>query len=236
MPDANKNIASLNDTDDPPAIQPAKEKRLLNPIDRISEILFGLIMALTFTCTISVAEADRSEVRDMLIAAIGCNIAWGIVDAVMFILTNLAEKGHDKSILMFVKTTKQSEKARQLIAETLPPVVASVLETQQLEDIRKALYKIPEPGLKTRVTMKEMKMAIAIFLLVILSTIPVALPFAFINDVKSGLRVSNLVAIVLMFISGWLLAKYGGYNKWLMGFTMTLLGVILVGVTIALGG
>ena len=140
MPDANKNIASLNDTDDPPAIQPAKEKRLLNPVDRISEILFGLIMALTFTCTISVAEADRSEVRDMLIAAIGCNIAWGIVDAVMFILTNLAEKGHGKSILMFVKKTKQSEKARQLIAETLPPVVASVLETQQLEDIRKALY------------------------------------------------------------------------------------------------
>ena len=84
--------------------------------------------------------------------------------------------------------------------------------------------------------MTEMKMAIAIFLLVFLSTIPVALPFAFINDVKSGLRVSNLVAIVLMFISGWLLAKYGGYNKWLMGFTMTLLGVILVGITIALGG
>ena len=127
----------------------------------------------------------------MLIAAIGCNIAWGIVDAVMFILTNLAEKGHGKSILMFVKKTKQSEKARQLIADALPPVVASVLETQQLEDIRKALYKIAEPGLKIRITMKEMKMAIAIFLLVFLSTIPVALPFAFINDVKSGNRTFN---------------------------------------------
>jgi hypothetical protein len=55
--------------------EPSIEKRLLDPVERISEIIFGLIMALTFTCTISVAQADRTEVRELLIAAIGCNIA-----------------------------------------------------------------------------------------------------------------------------------------------------------------
>ena len=69
--------------------EPKTNKRLLNPIDRISEILFGLIMALTFTCTISVFEADKAVVKDMLIGAIGCNIAWGLVDAVMYSLLHL---------------------------------------------------------------------------------------------------------------------------------------------------
>jgi VIT1/CCC1 family predicted Fe2+/Mn2+ transporter len=84
--------------------------------------------------------------------------------------------------------------------------------------------------------MKDVKIAVGIFLLVFLSTFPVAIPFAFIQNVQQALRISNLVAIILMFICGWLLARYGGYNKFLMGFTMTLLGIILVAITIVLGG
>jgi hypothetical protein len=33
--------------------------RILEPVERLSEILFGLIMALTITCAVSVATADR---------------------------------------------------------------------------------------------------------------------------------------------------------------------------------
>jgi VIT family len=230
MPESNK----IKDDDLLP--KPAVEKRLLNPVDRISEVLFGLIMALTFTCTISVAEADRTEVRDMLIGAIGCNIAWGLVDAVMFILTMLAEKGHGRTILNFVRKTSKEEKAREFIADALPPIVTSVLQKEDLENMRKALLKIPESNLKIRITMKDIKIALGIFLLVFLSTFPVAIPFAFIHKVQLALRISNLIAIVFMFICGWLLARYGGYNKLLMGFIMTLLGVILVAITIALGG
>ena len=58
---------------------------MLSPVERHGEILFGLIMALSFTCTLSVAESGRAEVRTMLFAALGCNLAWGIVDAVMYL-------------------------------------------------------------------------------------------------------------------------------------------------------
>jgi hypothetical protein len=222
--------------DDHEPLEPRKSKRILNPVDRISEILFGLIMALTFTCTISIAEAGRTEVRDMLIGAIGCNLAWGLVDAVMFILTGLAERGRGKIILNYVRKTTNVENANDFISEALPPIVSSVLERKNLDDIRKALLKIPQSDLRVKVTFTDIKMATGIFLLVFLSTIPVAIPFAFIPDVQRALRISNLVAIVLMFVSGWLLAKYGGYNKWLMGFFMIFLGIVLVGLTIALGG
>ena len=62
---------------------PAKSFRHpLEPMERISEVLFGLIMVLTYTCSFSVAGAGREEVRTMLIGALGCNLAWGLIDAV----------------------------------------------------------------------------------------------------------------------------------------------------------
>jgi hypothetical protein len=53
-----------------------RTRRVLAPIDRVSEVLFGLIMVLTFTGSLSVAEAGRDDVRTMLIGALGCNLAW----------------------------------------------------------------------------------------------------------------------------------------------------------------
>ena len=67
--------------------------RVLDPVDRLSEILFGLIMVLTFTGSISVATADRAETKAVLIGAIGCNIAWGIIDAIMYLMACLNERG-----------------------------------------------------------------------------------------------------------------------------------------------
>ena len=62
------------------------QRRLLDPVDRASEVLFGLIMVLTFTVTLNAAEAGRPDVRAMLIGALGCNFAWGVIDAVMFLM------------------------------------------------------------------------------------------------------------------------------------------------------
>jgi hypothetical protein len=57
-------------------------KRHLEPADRIGETLFGLIMALGFTGAVCLG-IDEATSRELLIAILGCNIAWGIVDGVM---------------------------------------------------------------------------------------------------------------------------------------------------------
>jgi VIT1/CCC1 family predicted Fe2+/Mn2+ transporter len=66
--------------------------RVLDPLERASEILFGVIMVLTFTGSISVAEGGAAETRELLIGAIACNLAWGIVDGVMYVLATLTER------------------------------------------------------------------------------------------------------------------------------------------------
>ena len=69
--------------------EPVREP-LLSPVDRVSEMLFGLFMALTFVGAVSVAESGQDEIRKMFAAALGCNLAWGLVDAVMYLVRKVA--------------------------------------------------------------------------------------------------------------------------------------------------
>src|SRR5262245_48811005 len=213
-----------------------KGRRLLNPTDRAAEILFGLIMTLTFTSTIGIAKTGHAEIKELLIAALSCNLAWGLVDAIMHLIGVLAEESRIKTIIDFVRSTTKTEKAKQFIADSLPPVIASVTTDEELEKIRNKLVGLPDSVSTVQLTSHDFKNAIAIFLLVFVSTFPVVIPFLFIKDTQVALRVSNLVAIALMFLCGWSVAKYVGSNKWAMSISLTLIGIILVLITVVLGG
>src|SRR5262245_9541418 len=107
-------------------------KRLLDTHARISEVLFGLIMVLTFTGSLSVAEAGREDIRTMLIGALGCNLAWGIIDGVLYLMGCLAEKGRNLKTYRAVRATSDAQKAQRLIAGALPWLIASVLQPAEL--------------------------------------------------------------------------------------------------------
>ena len=95
-------------------------KRVLDPPERVSEILFGLIMVLTYTCSISVVKAGRAEVRHMLFGALGCNVAWGIIDGVFYLMSCLSEKGHNLATLRALRHISDPQKARRIIGGALP--------------------------------------------------------------------------------------------------------------------
>src|SRR6266576_630260 len=120
-------------------------RRVLEPIDRVSEVLFGLIMVLTFTGSLSIAEAGRSEVRTMLIGALGCNLAWGIIDGVLYLMGCLAEKGRGLLTFRAVRKATDPSASQRLIADALPPVVGSVLKPVELESLYQRLKQLPEP-------------------------------------------------------------------------------------------
>ena len=110
--------------------------QVLEPSERVAEILFGLIMALTVTGATSVVTADRTQIRTMLIAALGCNIAWGIIDAGMYVMARLAERGSNAWLLREVRRTVDRESANRIIADALPPLLASISQPPQLDWIR----------------------------------------------------------------------------------------------------
>ena len=163
-------------------------KRVLEPHERIAEVLFGLIMVLTFTGSLSVAEADRADVRTMLIGALGCNIAWGIIDGVLYLM------GRGLMIFRAVRNATDPQRAQRLLADALPSVVASVLQPEELEAIRQRLTQLPEPPDREHLSKAAWLGAAGVFLLVFLSTFPVVIPFIFMQDVRLALRLSDGIA------------------------------------------
>jgi hypothetical protein len=211
-------------------------KRVLEPSERIAEVLFGLIMVLTFTGSLSVAEADRAEVRTMLIGALGCNTVWGIIDGVLYLMGSLAERGRNLKIFRAVRNAANSQQGQLLIADALPSVVASVLQSAELEAIYKRLQQLPEMPDRTHLRKGDWLGAIGIFLLVFLSTFPVVIPFFFMQNAGLALRLSDGIAIGMLFLTGYAYGMCIERRPWLMGISMVILGCVLVGLTIALGG
>jgi hypothetical protein len=216
---------------------PSKEPphRILDPMDRISEVLFGLIMALTFTCTLSVATATRIDVRTMLLSALGCNLAWGIIDGGVYLLARLNQRGRAIMSWRALRGVADVGTAHRIVADALPPAVASVLAPAQLESIRQQLHQLPEPA-RPRLTRSDWLGALGICLLSFLSTFPVVIPFLLIGDTRLALRVSNAVAISMLFFCGFAFGRCAGFHPAAMGLSMVALGSALVGVAIALGG
>jgi hypothetical protein len=210
--------------------------RVLDPIDRNSEILFGLFMVLTFTGTLSVTSAGENDVRTMLLAALGCNIAWGFVDGVMYVIRNLVARGRQAAVGAAIRASRDPAVAHRLIADEFGPL-SGALTAQELENIRQwVVGRAPAVPHATRPTAQDLKGAVAVFLLVFASTVPVVLPFVFTSNLQIAMRVSGAIAIALMYRCGYSMGAHAGMPPWRSGIFMVLVGVGVEAIVIALGG
>jgi hypothetical protein len=202
----------------------------------MSEVLFGLIMVLTSTSTLSVATAGRAEIGTMIIGALGCNLAWGIIDAALYLLACLDERGRNLQMLRAVRGARDAEQARHAMANELPEPLASVLSPSDADSLRQRLLLLPEPQLRPSLTKDDVLRAAGICLWVFASTFPVVVPFLVLDSVQPALRLSNAVAITMLFGCGYAFARWTGLRPWLTGLVMVATGCAMVGVAIALGG
>ena len=210
-------------------------KRLLDPIERSSEVLFGLIMVLTFTGSFRVSGGDHDDVNRMLLGALGCNLAWGIIDGIFYLLATLSQRGHNLALLREVQNSSP-ERGRQILGAAMSDDLSAVLTDIEVESIRSRMKEVPEAAKHPKLRRSDYLAALGVCLLVFLSTFPVVLPFLFMRHPMRALRVSNLIAVVMLFFVGWTYGKYAGYGPWKVGVVMVLAGLCMVGLTIAMGG
>ena len=212
-----------------------ERERLLDPVDRISEILFGLIMAVTIVGSISIATAGAAEVRTVAVAALGCNIAWGLVDAVMYVVRTATERSRYRALGRRIRG-EDTATAHRLIAHAVPEHLTALAAPEAVEDLRKRLVATPPPhGALLRP--RDVLEAAAIFALVVLATLPVVAPFVLTDNVARALLASQVVTIVMLFILGIALGRYAGYPRpVLTGVVMAVFGALLIVAVKALGG
>jgi hypothetical protein len=208
---------------------------LLNPVERSAEVLFGLIMAVTILGSLSIAHAGSTEVHTAAAAALGCNIAWGLVDAVMYLVRTLTERARVRHLARRVIAADVAA-AHRLMRRVLPADVLTITGQEEIEGMRRKLltHEIPDGAVLGR---RDYLAAVGVFALVVLATFPVAVPFLLAADYATGMRLSGAITLVMLFIAGVVLGCYAGYQRpGLTGALMVLLGAVLIVVVKMLGG
>ena len=212
----------------------------IDPATALGEVLFGLVMTLTFTLTagIIIESEGRTAARELLVAVIGCNIAWGIIDAALYMAGELLDRGRLRKLGFAIRMAPNAPVATQLVAEELTPLLGEVLapaDSQSLyariaENVRQRSQQA------VRVTREDWLGALMSFLLVVISSLPAALPFLIFDNARFALRISNAVLVVGLFLSGYWWSKYTlGRPLW-VGLSFLGVGMALVLTAIALGG
>jgi VIT1/CCC1 family predicted Fe2+/Mn2+ transporter len=211
-----------------------KRKTVLDPVARVSEVVFGVLMALSFTGSLSVATAGQEQVRTMMLTALGCNLAWGLTDAVMYLVGTVAERQRKTALLRRLAGMKDAGEAHRLIADELPERLAAGAGPASLEAMRQLL--LAAPIARVRLGSDDCAAALGVFVLVVLATLPVVIPFVFLRETALALRVSNGLAVATLFVGGWILGRHAEGSPWRFGLAMAAIGAALVAAIIALGG
>jgi hypothetical protein len=214
----------------------AAREPVLSPVDRVSELLFGLFMALTFVGAMSATDAGQGQVRSMFVAALGCNLAWGLVDAVMYLVRTVTDRGRLLTLVRSVRAAPDAESGRRLIERSLPRVAAGLLSATEIEAARGRIVALTSLPARPKLNRGDVLAALAIFLIVVAATFPVVLPFVLIQDVGTAKNVSRAIALAMLFLGGLALGRYAGYGSWKVGFMLVGLGTGLVVAINALGG
>jgi hypothetical protein len=214
--------------------------RYLDPASRVGEVLFGLIMVLTVTLTAGLTVTDGPEgVRQLLVAAIGCNIAWGIIDAVMYIMDCVTVRTGKLRLIEAVQRASNAPETLERLQNEIEPELQELIDPEAGEALSRSVLKhISEGKIVARKTLTKDDLlgALACFWLVFISCLPAALPFLIFSRPHLALRVSNFLLIALLFFVGQKWAQYAGTNRLAAGSLMVAIGLALVGVAILLGG
>lgn len=208
----------------------------LDVVERVSEMCFGLLMALTFVGAVSTVGPDHETPSTMWRAALGCNLAWGLADAMMYLLNVLTSRGHRLTLALDMKKAPDEAHGIGLVRNALPPLIEILMTDADLEPLRsKLVNQEPLPD-RPRLYFIDLLRAARIFFIVVLSTFPVVLPFMLLDDVPKALFISRVLSLAMLFIGGFVLGRYAGLGAWRAGFGMTVIGVCLTMAIIALGG
>ncbi len=219
----------------PPVTATTRAPRVLDAQERIAEILFGLIMALSFTGALEIATAQHADVHTAVVGALGCNVAWGIIDGVMFLVSQLVYRGREVTTWRNFAKAADDPSRRAALADEVP---AAVVDTLTGDDLARLQSHATEQvrNVRVRLRVADVLGALLVCVLVVAATFPVVLPYWWVHDAAIARRISNGIAIVMLYVAGVILGRFGGGHGHWLGLVMVVIGVLLVGVTLALGG
>jgi VIT1/CCC1 family predicted Fe2+/Mn2+ transporter len=212
--------------------------RYLDPDESLGELLFGLIMALTVTLGVHLlSPEDLSRPQDLAVALVGCNVAWGIIDAALYLLGSVFARNQRVHFMRKLHTLPEASALRAIREEYGLDDAHLAIEQDLATFYRAALDVLRHAKVeRARLRGKDWLAALMIVFLVTVTAVPGAVPILLVDEPGLALRLANLLQIGLLFAVGYHWARYSGANPWRTGAAIVGFGVALVGISIALGG
>ena len=155
----------------------------------------------------------------------------------MYLVRTVTERTRHRTLLARLRSgadAAEGQSARR--ADAAAAGLAAAAGTEGLEALRRRLIEVPALPRGPRLGSDDFKGALGVFILVVLATFPLVVPFMLLDRTALAVRVSNLVAVAMLFIAGWILARYAGGTPWRGGPAMAATGTVLLAAIIALGG
>jgi len=214
--------------------------RYLDPGDALGEALFGLIMALTFSVGARlVTSGGEPDARALIWSAIGCNVAWGVIDATLFVFGGLFHRSQRARFFRALRRARSEEEALAAIQEEFAlddePLTVVREDHVRLHRSILALSAHAAPA-RVRLRRQDLVAALLVFALVAFTGLPGVIPFLVLDDFHRALDLANIVLVSLLFLVGFWWGHYTDVRPWTVGLTVLLLGLSMVLVAIALGG
>ncbi|HSB83548.1 MAG TPA: VIT1/CCC1 transporter family protein [Nitrosarchaeum sp.] len=210
--------------------------------DRLVEMMCGLIMVLVMIgyLRLSLMGGEDIEMKNTLILVpLGCNAAWGIIDGIMYVLTNLIGRGKIYKLSSSIQCTKDQTDARISIEDDLSSTIVGSLKKEDKEKIYDEILKrvdhttIQKPEW---VTKEDLLVVLFTFLIVFSISLPLIIPFMIFDDLILAIHISHIIGLVMLFFIGYLWGKYASRNKIRSAIAMMIIGGVIVGITMVLGG
>ena len=211
----------------------------LEPEEILAEVVAGLIMVLTFTLIASLlSQGGDNGPRAFVIAAAGCNIAWGVIDAALYLLGCKTVRSYRRLFLRKVQRAPDQNAAQEIVRREWEPILAQAAPEEDRERLYSAMRQLAVNArpISAKLRLDDFKGALAIFFLVCATVVPAILPFLFLPNDWLTLRLSNLLLVALLFVAGWRWARVIDASPFLTGAALVALGLVLVGLAAALGG
>ena len=204
------------------------------------EMLCGIIMVLVMIGYLKLALGQGFEFqKTMILVPLGCNAAWGIIDGIMYVLLNLRQRGKYSNLLSLVKSAKDQNDALTSIEDEFGFTIIGSLnkddQTNIYHEILKRLTNVAAENPKG-ISKEDLRVVIVTFLIVFFTGFLLIIPFIIFNDVWLAIRISHIIGLVMLFCIGYRWGKSASRNKIRSGIAITILGVVIVGITEVLGG
>jgi VIT1/CCC1 family predicted Fe2+/Mn2+ transporter len=219
-------------------------KKYLSPSDRLTEIITSIIMTMAVIGATRIGiGANNNNFHVIFYAAIGCDIAWGMIDAVLYIFSELMDRGRHALFLKSVQAIQDKDKAIEFITKKVEEEMdPAILEHFNHEDRIQLSQKVVQFSSKmtpvnVHISKDDVFGAISIFVVVICTGLVLLIPFVlFSGDITFASRISEIIALILLFLIGYRWAKTTNRPKIQTGIIMALLGVVIDVIVILLGG